>query len=171
MADLHDNTPSEFEPQAPSELIDHLHTLYATETRVPPAVDEAVLARARQQMIARRPNWILRWAVPPAAAAAVIMWVVFNPFVTPDRAIEPLASSEQRQGLTDEVATTQVAISRDIDGNGRVNILDALALARSIKANRVTDKPWDFNGDGVINRQDVDAVAQSAVRLNKGASS
>jgi len=65
----------------------------------------------------------------------------------------------------------QVGISRDIAGNGRVDILDALALARSIKDNRVTDQPWDFNGDGAIDRQDVDAVAQTAVRLNKGASS
>ena len=166
MADLHDNTPSESEPQAPSELIDHLHTLYAAKTRVPPAVDEAVLAHARVQMMARGRRRVLRWAVPPAAAAAVILWVVFNPFATPDREIQPLASSGQRQGLTDEVA-----LRRDIDGNGRVDILDALALARSIKDNRVTDQPWDFNGDGAINRQDVDAVAQSAVRLNKGASS
>ncbi len=171
MADLHDNTPSEFEPQAPSELMDHLHTLYTAQTPVPPAVDEAVLACARRQMLVRRPKRVLRWAVPPAAAAAVIMWVVFNPFATPDREMAPLASSDQRQGLTDEVAATQVAVSRDIDGNGRVDILDALALARSIKDNRVTDQPWDFNGDGAINRQDVDAVAHSAVRLKKGASS
>lgn len=161
MADLHDNTPNEFEPQAPSELIDHLHMLYATETPVPPAVDEAVLAHARRQIIARRPKRILRWAVPPAAAAAVLMWVVFNPFATPDVEVSPLAERGRRQ----------VADRRDIDGNGRVDILDALALARSIKDNRVTDQPWDFNGDGAINRQDVDAVAQSAVRLNKGASS
>ena len=161
MADLHDNTPSEFEPQAPSELIDHLHTLYAAKNPVPLAVDEAVLAGARRQMLANRPNRVLRWAVPPAAAAAVILWVLLSPFATPDAEVSPLA---QR-------GTRQVADHRDIDGNGRVDILDALALARSIKDNRVTDQPWDFNGDGAIDRQDVDAVAQSAVRLNKGASS
>ena len=161
MADLHDKMPSESEPQAPSELIDHLRTLHAAQTPVPPAVDEAVLARARRQMLANRPNRVLRWAVPPAVAAAVLMWVVFNPFATPDAGVSPLA----------ERGTRQVADHRDIDGNGRVDILDALALARNIKDNRVAEQPWDFNGDGAIDRQDVDTVAQSAVRLNKGASS
>ncbi len=166
MADLHDNTHSESDPQAPRELINHLSKLYAAQSPVPPVVDEAVLACARRQMLSRRPRRVLRWAVPPAAAAAVIMWVVFNPFATPDRTIDPLASSEQRHGLADAIA-----VSRDIDGNGRVDILDALALARSIKDGRVGDRLWDFNGDGAIDRQDVDAVARSAVRLNKGASS
>ena len=52
-----------------------------------------------------------------------------------------------------------------------MDILDALALARNIKDNRTNEQPWDFNGDGLIDRKDVDTVAQSAVRLNKGASS
>ena len=98
---------------------------------------------------------VLRWALPPAAAAAVILWFVVSPFITPDVG---------RRSM-------EVAAAQDIDGNGRVNILDALALARNIESNQTTGRPWDFNGDGEINRKDVDTVARSAVRLNKGTSS
>jgi len=113
---------------------------------------------------AGRKRLLVRWAVPPSAAAAVIMWAVFNPFVTPDVEHLPLFEA------VGPLATRQLADHRDIDGNGRVDILDALALARNIKDNRVAEQPWDFNGDGAIDRQDVDTVAQSAVSLNKGAS-
>jgi hypothetical protein len=56
----------------------------------------------------------------------------------------------------------------DIDRNGKVDILDAFTLARHLEADRPTDAMWDFNGDGLIDRRDVDMVALAAVRLNKG---
>ncbi len=166
MSDLQPDIPTDSDLQAPPAFARDLKALYTPPSAVPPTTDQAILARIRQQSVGRRrKRMLVRWAVPPAAAAAVIMWVVFNPFVTPDVENSPLAEPAAILG------TRQLADHRDIDGNGRVDILDALALARSIKDNRVADQPWDFNGDGLIDRKDVDTVAQSAVSLNKGASS
>ncbi len=166
MNDLQPDIPTDSDLQVPPALVRDLRALQAPPSAIPPTTDEAIFARARRQMSGRRRSRLLvRWAVPPAAAAAVIMWVVFNPLVTPDVDDSPNIEA------ADPVATRQIADHRDIDGNGRVDILDALALARHIKDNRVAEQPWDFNGDGAIDRRDVDTVAQSAVRLSKGASS
>ena len=56
----------------------------------------------------------------------------------------------------------------DIDGNGRVDILDAFRLARSIEARGPVDRKWDLNGDGRVDQADVDLVACAAVRLDQG---
>ncbi|HSV99962.1 MAG TPA: dockerin type I domain-containing protein [Sedimentisphaerales bacterium] len=56
----------------------------------------------------------------------------------------------------------------DLDGNGRVDILDAFRLAKGIESRGPTTAEWDVNGDGRIDRDDVDDVAFAAVRLDKG---
>ncbi len=166
MSDLQPDIPTDSDLQAPPAFARDLKALYAPPSAIPLTTDQAILARTRPQRVGRRrKRLLLRWAVPPAAAAAVIMWVVFNPFVTPQVENSPFG---EPAGI---LGTRQLADRHDIDGNGRVDILDALALARSIKDNRVAEQPWDFNGDDAIDRKDVDTVAQSAVRLNKGASS
>ena len=166
MSDLQPDIPTDDDLQAPPAFVRDLKALYTPSSAIPPTTDEAILAGIRHQNVSRRRKRLLvRWALPPAAAAAVIMWIVFNPLVAPDVENSPFGEPAGISG------TSQFADHRDIDGNGRVDILDALALARNIKDNRVAEQPWDFNGDGLIDRKDVDTVAQSAVRLNKGASS
>ncbi len=166
MSDLQPDIPSDSDLQASPAFARDLKALYSPPSAIPTTTDQAILAGIRRQSVGRRrKRLLLRWAVPPAAVAAVIMWVVFNPFVTPDLEDSPRFESAGPLGMR------QLADHRDIDGNGRVDILDALALARNIKDNSTAEQPWDFNGDGRIDRRDVDTVAQSAVRLNKGASS
>ena len=166
MSDLQPDIPTDSDLQAPPAFARDLKALYTSLSAIPPATDEAILTHTQRRSVdRRRTRLLLRWAVPPAAAAAVIMWVVFNPFVTPD--VEDSARFESVGPL----ATRELADHRDIDGNGRVDILDALALARRIKDNRAAEQSWDFNGDGAIDHSDVDTVARSAVRLNKGESS
>lgn len=53
---------------------------------------------------------------------------------------------------------------RDIDGNTRIDILDALAIARAVQAGNAQAN-WDFNGDGAVTQADVDVVAHVAVTL------
>ena len=111
-------------------------------------VDEAILARAprrfvRRRMVARG----LRWGVAGVAAAAVLLVAV---------TIWP--------GLRSVPAGRE-----DIDGNGRVDIVDAFTLARNIEAPDGVKKEWDLNGDGVVDRTDVDTVALAAVSLKGGA--
>src|SRR5690606_29518660 len=62
----------------------------------------------------------------------------------------------------------------DIDGSGRVNMVDAFVLARAIAAEEARGDGstpsalWDVTGDGVVDSGDVDAVAMRAVRLDGG---
>ncbi len=64
---------------------------------------------------------------------------------------------------------TAPAVAGDLDRSGRVTILDAFALARQLDSGS-SPAASDFNGDGLIDRGDVDAIAMLAVRLPEGAS-
>ena len=149
-----DGQPAESpEPQAPQRLIDDLAALYGAEVPVPPHVDEAIAARARQRFVGlRRSRLVLRLVEVGAAAAAILLvfWLVdFGP-------------QPQQPGP----ATARAADKHDLDGNGRVNILDAFVLARHVESAAVPRSEWDLNGDGLVDRQDVDAVAMAAVTLD-----
>ena len=70
--------------------------------------------------------------------------------------------------FVEAVVAPSKVVPSDIDGNGRVDILDAFKLARGIEGVERGATEWDINGDGVVNREDVDYVAFKAVRLDKG---
>lgn len=149
------------EPQIPESLSDDLVEAYGSSVDVPRKVDDHVLAIARKQL-ARRPlrgpfrgqfrgrgsirGW--RWAIPGvaagaglAAAAAVAMLLWAGP------------------------------VGEDIDRNGRVDILDAFALARKVEAKSPAEPGWDVNRDGAVDTGDVDAIAMKAVALTERPSS
>jgi hypothetical protein len=54
----------------------------------------------------------------------------------------------------------------DVTGDGRVDILDAFALARRIE--RADVRQPDLNSDGRVDQRDVEALAARAVRLEGG---
>ena len=56
----------------------------------------------------------------------------------------------------------------DFDRDGRVDILDAFALARRIEEGGESSRRWDLNEDGAVDRRDVDAIAMAAVSLERG---
>jgi hypothetical protein len=136
-----------------------LQGLFEPPGAVPPRVDRAILEQAHRRLAKPRPLVIrLRWAAGVAAAAAVVAIGValFSP-----QSISP--------GLAEGRA--------DVDSNGRVDILDAFRLARHIESigpadptrSGATEMKWDLNGDGRVDKDDVDLVAFAAVRLDKGA--
>ncbi len=134
-----------------------LGRLFAPDRPIPPDIDRAVAEAARRRFARpQRRLWWLRWAVPATAAAAIAIACLW--WAQPG-AMPPAAQSPQ---------LSQAAKETDIDGNGRVDILDAFTLARHIEARQPAEAMWDFNGDGLIDRRDVDTVALAAVRLNKG---
>jgi len=140
-----------------------LGALFAPDRPIPACVDRAVAEAARRHFPQRqRRLWKLRWTVPATAAAAILIgvslwWLKAGP--------AGRTASESRAQVV-AVSSAQA----DIDANGRVDILDAFTLARRIEAQQPLDRVWDFNGDGLIDRRDVDTVALAAVRLdrNKG---
>jgi hypothetical protein len=58
----------------------------------------------------------------------------------------------------------------DIDANGRVDILDAFMLARTLAHGKAADDRADLSGDGRIDDADVQAIAAMAVSISTGSS-
>ena len=138
-----------------------LEQLFKPEVSVPPEVDRAILDQAAQHFAGRdfaagrrKPfRWVSLWKF--AAAAAVVIFafslnLTHKPKPTVHRAV---------------VAKADVV---DFDSNGRVDILDAFKLARRIELAGATGADLDINGDGLVDRGDVDTVALAAVSLQKG---
>jgi hypothetical protein len=144
MADKKEQYDNEFSPQIPERLKNDLNALFKPKLPILAEADRAILDRAFQLLLYRhqRRRRIFQWVGSAAAAAAIIICLsIFLNHATPQA---------------------------DIDHNGRVNILDAFALARQIETTDTPDKKWDINKDGLVNQADVDTVALVAVELNKG---
>lgn len=144
------NRGTHFDDDLPALQRD-LRTLYDANLLVPPAVSERILNGARAHFARPRPaRRLLRWAAAAAVAAALALVLRLN---MPARPGPPQV----------------VSISGDVDGNGRVDILDALVLARRIDSMQTAEAAAaDLNHDGVVDRRDVDAIAMLAVRLDRG---
>lgn len=144
------------EHEAPKALTEDLRAFYGAKPSVPREVDEIVLLAARERFAVRRGRRILRWIIPPAAAAAILLgvWMAAPQF---SRRPEPLAF-----------------VREDFDRNGTVDILDAFAMARQIESAGLSDRHagldgrrWDLTGDGSVDRKDLDVIAYEAVRIRK----
>jgi hypothetical protein len=129
----------------PPEIAARLrHDAERTAVLVPPVVDEAVLSRARERFTEiRRRHSRARKVWWMSAAAGLV-------------ALSFLASSLINAPRFDRA---------DVDQSGRVDILDAFALARRIQQG--TAGGFDLNRDGVVDKLDVDLIAAQAVRLRK----
>ena len=153
---MHDQPPQsapyDAEPRIPTRLAADLHAAYRAD-RVPASIDAAILREAGRQMRGRRRRRLVLLTAGPLAAAAglaVAVWLL----------------PQARQGGPGGAATaTAVAIRGDLNGDARVDIIDALLLANAIQAGVDLNAAWDLTGDGAITQADVDAIAASAVRL------
>jgi hypothetical protein len=141
------------DPQAPARLTRALKALRAERVFVPPAIDEAILRRARQQLDPeppRRPSFWWRAWMPWAATAASLCLVVV---------VGWLATSRPPTGVA--------SMPEDVNADGQVDILDAFQLARDLEAGQ-PPASRDFDQDGVVDQADVEFVARRAVRLEEG---
>lgn len=151
-----ENHDDESRLKLPEKLREDIKGLYQSSATVPPEMDRAILDRAHQHFARpkqRRIRWIRPWKI--AAAAAVIIFA-FS------------LSLNKLSGPAPEYVQQTVVQATDIDRNGRVDILDAFILARQIEQANPIKSEWDINGDGQVDRSDVDTVALAAVRLDKG---
>lgn len=159
MAGNNRNIPEESQLGIPDGLAEDMRALLEPRLSVPPEADRAILDRAARHFAVReftkiegrRFRWVSLWKV--AAAAAVII-LAFSLDLT------------KQPGPTVQSPGLAKAGPADFDSNGRVDILDAFKLARRIElAGKTAGTDLDINGDGLVNRDDVDIVALAAVRL------
>jgi hypothetical protein len=137
------------EPQIPRRLREGFSSLYGTGPAVPPEINRAILSGARARHVGKNRNRLtLRWVAGVAAAAAMLTVAV------------------RYWPVSSRPVVAQVA--EDINGDGRVDILDAYLLARRVQNHENILPIWDFNHDGAIDKRDVDVIAVAAVSLKGG---
>lgn len=128
------------DPRLPDSLIGELSRLYRVDVPVSPEVDRAIVNRARAHLArGRRMRWVA-WGAGVAASIAVATSVL-------------LYTTQPRR----------MYLANDLNRDGVVNILDAMALQRGLDDG--SNERHDTNGDGVTDRRDVDAIAMAAVQL------
>jgi hypothetical protein len=140
------------DPQLPGPLRAELSRVYRVDASAVPEVDQKILSRARAHFAGRRR---LRLWLEVGAVAAVILLVI--------GIVLPMLTRTDRGYTSGPVASQQIA---DVNGDGVVDIRDALLLARKLESGTVSGR--DVNHDGVTDRRDVDAIAMMSVRLNAG---
>jgi hypothetical protein len=138
--------PDEFD--LPPGLADALRAAYAHRVEIPSRVDDALLSAAHEKFARRRRlRLTARWGTGLAAglAAVIALAILLHHPAAPARSL----------------------VKGDVNADGRMNMVDALALARHVAAADNLDPRWDVNGDGVIDQKDVDAIASAAVSLKQ----
>lgn len=173
----HQSPPDDHqEPLLPVRLVEELRALAQPGPLVPPAVDQAILAQARAHLrpIARTVASERSWSAAPGpvaqekAPALVRVW-----FTTALGVAAALALGLGLAFVVRHRDPGSASVAReDVDGNGRVDMLDALAVARQLHASPSTDPAtvaaFDVNGDGVVDQRDIEQIAARAVKLTKG---
>lgn len=138
-----------------------LRALYTPRTPIPDSVHDELKHQARTGLDDLKRS--RRWGGLGVIAAAAMIVFAFQ------LVLHQMATGPRHETPSQPAQMTIVAPREDIDGNGRVNILDAFVLAKRVNASTNIDPAWDINADGKVNAQDVDAVAQAAVQLKGGA--
>src|SRR6266576_4776 len=145
---MNNDVPRDEDLKAPPRLIEALRQASSERIFVPPAIDRTILKAAERQFSPAgrgrsRRGW---WGTGLATASAVVV------------AFALVTSQWQR------VAKGRFALE-DVNHDGKIDILDAFALARQVKQGGASDKILDFNGDGVVDEKDVATIAAQAVKL------
>lgn len=128
-------------PDAAPRLRDELESLYGPQLEASTEIDRRIESATRLHFaqVRRIPRFYR--LMPFAAAAVLLLAVLWMPSPT---------------------------APEDVDGNGRVDILDAFTLARHLDTAAALQSRWDITGDGRVDGADVDAIAMAAVRLSTG---
>ena len=114
--------------------VDLQRALALSAVPVPPEIDARILDAAGRRRARRR------WPIAAAGAlmaAATALFFAFRP---------------------------APAQARDVNHDGRVDVLDAYRLARAVEAGETAPR-WDLNRDGRVDRADVDGIMTALVSL------
>jgi hypothetical protein len=140
-------SPESEDLDLPKPLADALRDAYTYQPEIPTRIDHSILSTGHAKFAQRRRHrLIVRWGTGVAAGLAAVITLVI--ILRPTPPAKPIARG-------------------DINTDGQVNMVDALALAKHLAANDQPDPAWDINHDGKIDQADVQALASAAVSLNQ----
>ena len=147
--DAHSKPPHD-ETELPDALRADLRALYGTSVDAPEDVDARILARAHRASagsrgVARRARSGWSRAAMAAAIAAALALLLLHP------------SSFLRDSVPGMVG--------DLDGNRRIDVVDAMLLARQLREGAVRPEHGDVNGDGRVDDADVERLLRASVAL------
>jgi hypothetical protein len=155
--------------ELPERLKAVLRNRYGTGPPVPERLDQTILADAhrhlREHVRPKRSGFgrPLKWAAMASLIAAAVLLIVRLPMQ--DGSPSQLADSNpDSNSVSPRMAARSATVPNDLDGNGRIDILDAFVLARSVAAGQGSLMN-DMNHDGRLDQSDVRALAQAAVTL------
>jgi hypothetical protein len=152
----------------PESLTRDLHALYGRDLRVPESVDASILADARAGFARRRRfRLAVRGALVASGAAAAAL-VVLAIRLGSGPAAGPSDVAQNQPEIRPAEPAPALARAEDVDHSGRVDILDAFVVARLVDVQgHLDDRPaYDVNGDGTVDRADVDRIAMAAVETS-----
>ena len=93
----------------------------------------------------------------------IVFVVSFNLFFKKDEPADDLFEDNSARMLEKKAKTITAQIAEDIDGNGRVDIIDAYIMDRKLMSGVTMPKDMDFNGDGNIDHEDIKTIVKTAV--------
>ena len=157
--------PDDAEIGLPDSLTATLKNRYGPVPSVPSEIDHAILADARRHLEQHGPATLRparrrrvsawQWtAIASTVAAACVELSALKP---------PKPNEESSVAARSDASSLDVELRGDVDLNGRVDILDAFAMARQLRDGR--GEARDFNHDGRFDKFDIDVVALEAVKL------
>lgn len=178
------------EEQLPEPIVAALRSRYGLSPEIPAAVNDAVRHNALRHLKAVRSEPAddasgqfrgspLRWKWVVGSFGSLIAVVLLvavwprNPMNSrsSDGSSDIALSAAATPGPATEAARSAGNVAADLDRNGRIDILDAFALARSIQSGDTRSEMTDLNSiadlnqDGQLNQRDVDLIAMTAVTL------
>ena len=166
---------------APPKLLSALRQLPKEPVFVPRTIDDALLKAARQHLAPpQRKNirWLrlLPWSVATAgfAAAVLLAYPYSKDYFGYGRSTFGRSSRSILHGSQNADQTViypqnhaSTYARGDLNHDGKVDILDALILAKKLQAVPFNDPTLDLNTDGVLDHRDVEVIAVQAVSLEK----
>ncbi len=160
----------QFGEELPDAVKAALHQRFGSVPDIPSSIDQSILADARRhfeqhgpaalRLTKRRRVSVWQWtAIGSTVAAACVLFFAMKP---QQQSQSGLAARSSAVSPAAEL-TANAKLTSDVDSSGRVDILDAFAMARQIRSGQ--DKVYDINHDGQFDETDIDIVAREAVKL------
>lgn len=156
-----DKDSDEIDDTLPETVKSALSVRYGAVPSVSSEIDESVLADARRHFEQHGP-----WSHRPARRRKISAWqwtAIASTIAAACAAIVVWQPAEMSDESFTDATKVQDPEGSDVDQNGRVDILDAFALARQMRDG--VGSGHDINHDGRFDQLDIEIVARESVKL------